>query len=80
VDYEGFPTSEINYLQRLRILLEKESQAQKYREALEYYANHSNWGEKEPNPDAHGRKRDWFGNGWHGYSIAEQTLKEGESQ
>lgn len=26
VDYEGFPTSEINYLQRLRILLEKEAQ------------------------------------------------------
>lgn len=25
VDYEGFPTSEINYLQRLRILVEKES-------------------------------------------------------
>ncbi len=24
VDYEGFPTSEINYLQRLRILLERE--------------------------------------------------------
>jgi hypothetical protein len=26
VDYEGFPTSKINYLQRLRILLEKESE------------------------------------------------------
>ena len=26
VDYEGFPTSEINYIQRLRILVEKERQ------------------------------------------------------
>jgi len=29
VDYEGFPTSEINWLQRLRILLEKEKQLKK---------------------------------------------------
>ena len=27
-DYEGFPTSEINYLQRLRILLEKEKETE----------------------------------------------------
>lgn len=33
-DYEGFPTSEINYLQRLRILLEKESRVKELEEAL----------------------------------------------
>jgi len=32
VDYEGFPTSEINWLQRLRILLEKEKQLKKQQE------------------------------------------------
>jgi uncharacterized coiled-coil protein SlyX len=31
-DYEGFPTSEINYLQRLRILVEKEAELAKERE------------------------------------------------
>jgi hypothetical protein len=34
VDYEGFPTSEINYLQRLRILLEKEQELATERERL----------------------------------------------
>jgi uncharacterized small protein (DUF1192 family) len=35
VDYEGFPTSEINYLQRLRILLKKEESGIILRRALE---------------------------------------------
>jgi hypothetical protein len=38
-DYEGNPTTEINYLQRLRILVEKEAEALKYREALQRIRN-----------------------------------------
>lgn len=34
-DHEGFPTSEINYLQRLRILLEKERENERLREAIQ---------------------------------------------
>ena len=34
VDYEGNPTSEINYLQRLRILIEKEQELERLKEEL----------------------------------------------
>lgn len=36
VDYEGVPTSEINYLQRLRILVEKERQLEERDARIEY--------------------------------------------
>ncbi len=49
-------------------------------EALGYYANESNWGVKENSGDDPKRKRDWYGNGWHGYSIAEAALAQEESK
>ncbi|RPH38328.1 hypothetical protein EHM92_00155 [bacterium] len=74
VDYEGFPTSEINYLQRLRILLEREAELGKYKDALNKLMCEAKGFISMADPDDHGNTNIAVMNHW--IDNAEKLLKE----
>lgn len=58
----------------VRRIRELEAECERLREALKYYARADNWGIKPKTADHPRRRRDWYGNGWHGFTIAQAAL------